>query len=122
MPCVAKRVYPKAIDELPEWLGGLKGYDVIVPALRDGAESDPSATTAWQVSMALPLDASSATDDIDPLVMLVMLAYGRVALKTRSSRSCACAARAASRGRRLVRSSASASRPPGSDSLERIDA
>ena len=123
MPCVAKRVYPKAIDELPEWLRGLKGYDVIVPALRDGAESDPSATTAWQVSMALPLDASSATDDIDPLVMLVMLAYGRAStLKTRSSRSSACAARAASRGRRLVRSSASASRPPGSDSLERIDA
>ena len=28
MPCVAKRVYPKAIDELPEWLRGLKGYDV----------------------------------------------------------------------------------------------
>jgi hypothetical protein len=77
MQCVAKRVYPKAIDELPEWLKGLKGYEVIVPALRDSAENDPAATTAWQVSMALPLDASSATDDIDPLVMLVMLAYGR---------------------------------------------
>ena len=38
---------------------------------------NPTATTAWQVNMALPLDASSATDDIDPLVMLVMLAYGR---------------------------------------------
>jgi len=77
MQCVARRVYPKAIEELPEWVAELKGYEVVVPALPDRAEHDPAARTAWQVSMALPLDASSATDDIDPLVMLVMLAYGR---------------------------------------------
>ena len=32
---------------------------------------------AWQVNLALPPDVSTATNDIDPLVMLVMLAYGR---------------------------------------------
>ena len=76
MLCVTRRVHPKTVDELPEWLPGLKGYDVIAPTLDDRSETATS-TTAWLVSMALPQDASTATDDIDPLVMLVLLAYGR---------------------------------------------
>ena len=76
MQCVTRRVHPKTVDELPEWLPRLKGYDVIAPALDDRAGSATDAT-AWHVSMALPQDASTAVDDIDPLVMLVMLAYGR---------------------------------------------
>ena len=32
MQCVTRRVQPKTVDELPEWLPGLKGYDVIAPA------------------------------------------------------------------------------------------
>jgi hypothetical protein len=77
---MARRAHPKAIEELPEWLAGLAGYETIVPQLRDAAELDPTVT-AWQVNMALPADVSSATDDIDPLVMLVMLAYGRARLE-----------------------------------------
>jgi hypothetical protein len=73
---VTRRVHPKTVDELPEWLPGLKGYDVIAPALHDSVDS-ATPTTAWHVSMMLPQDASTATDDIDPLVILVMLAYGR---------------------------------------------
>jgi hypothetical protein len=74
--CVPRRVHPKTIDELPEWLSELKGYEMILPTLSDSAGSE-TATTAWHVSMALPQDVSTATDAIDPLVMLVMLAYGR---------------------------------------------
>jgi hypothetical protein len=74
--CVPRRVHPKTVDELPEWLSGLKGYEAILPALSDSAGSATS-TTAWHVSMALPQDVSTATDVIDPLVMLLMLAYGR---------------------------------------------
>jgi hypothetical protein len=73
---VPRRVHPKSVDELPAWLSQLDGYDTIVPALNDRAALDDSAA-AWQVSMVLPQDVSVATDDIDPLVMLVMLAYGR---------------------------------------------
>src|SRR5690349_18350654 len=76
MQCVPRRVHPKAIDELPEWLAGLKGYDAIAPSLQDDA-ADASLTAVWHVSVALPQDVSTSTDDIDPLVMLVMLAYGR---------------------------------------------
>jgi hypothetical protein len=76
MQCVPRRVHPKTIDELPDWLPELPGYDVIAPALEDRAESATS-TDAWHVSMALPQNVSTATDEIDPLVMLVMLAYGR---------------------------------------------
>src|SRR5205809_699325 len=76
MQCVPRRVHPKTIDELPDWLSGLPGYDVIAPALQDSVESATS-TDAWHVSMALPQDVSTATHDIDPLVMLVMLAYCR---------------------------------------------
>ena len=31
MHCVARRTYPKAIEELPDWLSGLQGYEVVVP-------------------------------------------------------------------------------------------
>jgi hypothetical protein len=77
MQDMARRTYPKAVDELPAWLGDLKGYDAIVPSLRDRAETDAGAKVAWQVNLALPRDVSTAINDIDPLVMLVMLAYGR---------------------------------------------
>jgi hypothetical protein len=73
---VAKKAYPASIDELPDWLAGLKGYDVIVPHLRDSAPENPRPDMAWQVSMALPQNVSASADDIDPLVMLVMLAFG----------------------------------------------
>jgi hypothetical protein len=77
MQDVARRTHPKAVEDLPAWLRDLKGYDVIVPELRDRAEADPKANVAWQVNMALPPDVATATKDIDPLVMLVMLAFGR---------------------------------------------
>jgi hypothetical protein len=73
---VARKAYPTAIDDLPEWLRELPGYDVFIPSLRDRADDDPSVT-AWQVSMTLPADVSQSAGDIDPLVMLVTLAYGR---------------------------------------------
>jgi hypothetical protein len=77
MPDVAKKAYPAAIDDLPGWLAELPGYDAIVPQLRDSAPPDPGPDTAWQVSLALPQHAADSADDIDPLVMLVMLAFGR---------------------------------------------
>src|SRR5689334_5816121 len=85
MQAVTRNAYPKAIDELPEWLSALKGYEWIVPKLRDGAADDRTKATAWQVSMALPGDAASAATDIDPLVMLVMLAYGRARVEDKIS-------------------------------------
>jgi hypothetical protein len=71
------KAYPAAIDDLPDWLADLAGYDAIVPNLRDGAPANPGPDVPWQVSMALPQDVARAADDIDPLVMLVMLAFGR---------------------------------------------
>lgn len=76
MQCVPRRVHPKTVDELPEWLSGLNGYEMILPALSDSAGGE-TETTAWHVSMALPQDVSTATGVLDPLVMLVVLAYGR---------------------------------------------
>ena len=73
---MARRTHPRDTDELPTWLRELKGYDTIVPALRDGAATNPDVA-AWQVTMTLPPDVSTAVDAIDPLVMLTMLAYGR---------------------------------------------
>ncbi len=64
-------------------MGSLKGYGVIVPRLRDVAESDPNVT-AWQVNISLPADVSTATDDIDPLVMLVMLTFGRARVEDKT--------------------------------------
>jgi hypothetical protein len=77
MPVVTPSTYPAERDDLPDWLPGLKGYNAIVPQLRDSAAGDRRKASAWQVSMALPVDAASAANDIDPLVMLTMLAYGR---------------------------------------------
>jgi hypothetical protein len=71
-----RRVHPKTLEELPEWLSELNGYEAIVPALRDDPDRG-SSTMAWHVSMALPEAVATATDDIDPLMMLVMLAFGR---------------------------------------------
>jgi hypothetical protein len=71
------KAYPAAIDDLPGWLAELDGYDAIVPQLRDGAPEHAGPDDPWQVSMALPRDVARSADDIDPLVMLVMLAYGR---------------------------------------------
>jgi hypothetical protein len=85
MQAVTRSAYPTAIDELPEWLSALKGYEAIVPQLRDSAAGDRKKTTAWQVNMALPGDAASAANDIDPLVMLVMLAYGRARVEDKIS-------------------------------------
>ena len=85
MQAVTRNVYPTAIDELPEWLSALKGYEWIVPQLRDGAAGDRNKATAWQVSMALPGEAASAANDMDPLVMLVMLAYGRARVEDKIS-------------------------------------
>jgi hypothetical protein len=76
MQCVPRRAHPRTLDELPDWLPALTGYDAIAPALQDDTES-ATPTDAWHVSVALPQDVSTATDDIDPLVMLLMLAYGR---------------------------------------------
>jgi hypothetical protein len=73
---MARKAYPTSIDDLPAWLRDLPGYDVFIPQLRDRADDDPSLT-AWQVSMTLPGDVSQSVDAIDPLVMLVTLAYGR---------------------------------------------
>ena len=85
MQGVTRSAYPTAIDELPEWLSTLKGYESIVPHLRDSAAGDRKKAKAWQVSMALPGDASSAVNDIDPLIMLVMLAYGRARIEDKIS-------------------------------------
>jgi hypothetical protein len=72
-----RNAYPRSIDELPDWLAGLPGYDTIVPHLRDSAEGNTDPDAAWQVHMALPRDVSKSKDDIDPIVMLVALAYLR---------------------------------------------
>jgi hypothetical protein len=85
MKSVTRSAYPRAIDELPDWLPSLKGYEAIVPQLRDSAAGDRKKAAAWQVSMALPRNASSAVNDIDPLVMLVMLAYGRARVEDKIS-------------------------------------
>jgi hypothetical protein len=72
---MARTAYPTSIDDLPAWLRDLPGYDRFIPMLRDRADEDPSVT-AWQVSITLPPDVAAA-DDVDPLVMLVSLAYAR---------------------------------------------
>ena len=73
---MARKAYPTSIDDLPAWLRDLPGYDVFIPMLRDRADDDPSVT-AWQVSITLPVDVAASADDVDPLVMLVSLAYAR---------------------------------------------
>jgi hypothetical protein len=73
---MARKAYPTSIDDLPAWLRDLPGYDVFIPMLRDRADDDPSVT-AWQVNITLPADVAASADDVDPLVMLVSLAYAR---------------------------------------------
>ncbi len=73
---MARKAYPTSIDDLPSWLRDLPGYDTWIPMLRDRAGDDPSAT-AWQVDVTLPADVRASAHDIDPLVMLVTLAYAR---------------------------------------------
>jgi hypothetical protein len=71
------KAYPAAIEALPAWFADLPGYDVVVPNLRDGAPANAGPDAPWQVSLALPQDVARSAGDVDPLVMLVMLAFGR---------------------------------------------
>lgn len=67
------RKRPWSIADLPDWFSELQGYDMISPQLRD---SGPGPERTWQVSMAFPADIEVAARRVDPLVILVALAYG----------------------------------------------
>lgn len=70
-----RRRYPRKMNDLPDWIRELEGFDHVAGALPD-ADLGGHAGDAWQVSMTLPKDLSAAVEDTDPVVILVMLAYG----------------------------------------------
>lgn len=75
-----RRTFPITAADFPEWLSELPGYRDFVGQLVDSAnrQGGKGATKdqLWQVSMVLPIDVREWTPDVDPLVMLAMLAYG----------------------------------------------
>lgn len=73
--------YPFSPDDLPDWMRPLRGFELITNQWRDNAEGNPNAQ--WHVGVTGARDPSTDLDKVDPIVMLVGLAFAVARIEDR---------------------------------------
>ena len=62
----------RSLDDLPDWMKELKGFDLMVAgASSEGASDDDM----WRISLTLPKDLTALTEHVDPLLTVVVLVW-----------------------------------------------
>lgn len=85
MQDVARKKSPaRGMEDLPEWMRDLKGFDEIVVeqsadgterAHLAGSEKIEFASGVWQVNAELPDDLNEIADRLDPIIILAGLTF-----------------------------------------------
>lgn len=78
---VPRRKRMPTLTELPEWVQDLRGFDLFTA---EGAKTPTKFRSGtWKLHLTMPVDPADVEERIDPLLLLMGLAFGAEDLDTK---------------------------------------